>query len=85
MSLTEVARVLGTSARTLQRQLCATGRSYSDVVDTARRELAPTLLADPDVKVESVARRLGYADARSFRRACLRWYGKPPGRNRDLA
>lgn len=85
LPLERAARALGTSARTLQRDLRTAGLTYREVVDNARRELAPALLADPDVKVETVAKQLGYADARSFRRACLRWFGKTPGRNRDLA
>jgi AraC-like DNA-binding protein len=83
-SLARTARALGTSGRTLQRELEAAGLTFRDVVDTARRELAPTFLADRDLKVETVARHLGYTDARSFRRACLRWFGKAPGRDRDL-
>ncbi len=85
LPLEHVARTLGTSVRTLQRNLHDAGLTYRDVVDAARRELAPALLADPDAKVESVAKQLGYADARSFRRACLRWFGRTPGRHRDLA
>lgn len=84
-SLQRAARALGTSARTLQRELKAAGLTYRDVVDAARRELAPILLADQDVKVETVAEQLGYSDARAFRRACLRWFGTTPGRRRDLA
>ena len=83
-SLARTARALGTSGRTLQRELENAGLTYRDVVDTARRELAPALLSDRDVKVETVARHLGYTDARSFRRACLRWFGRTPGRDRDL-
>jgi AraC-like DNA-binding protein len=84
-SLERTARALGTSARTLQRELQAAGLTYRDVVDGARRELAPMLLADQGIKVETVAEHLGYSDARAFRRACLRWFGTTPGRSRDLA
>ncbi|MEZ4302929.1 MAG: AraC family transcriptional regulator ligand-binding domain-containing protein [Polyangiaceae bacterium] len=84
-SLAGAARGLGTSARTLQRELAAAGLTYRDVVDAARRELAPVLLSDRGLKVEAVAEHLGYSDARAFRRACVRWFGVTPGHRRDLA
>lgn len=83
-SLAGIARALGKSRRSLQRELEAVGLTYRDVVDSTRRELAPAFLADREVKVETVAKHLGYADARSFRRACQRWFGRAPGRDRDL-
>jgi AraC-like DNA-binding protein len=83
-SLAGTARALGTGRRSLQRELEAVGLTYRDVVDSARRERAPAFLADRDEKVETVARHLGYADARSFRRACQRWFGRSPGRDREL-
>lgn len=83
-SLAGIARALGTSRRSLQRELENVGLTYRDVLDSARRELAPAFLADRELKVETVARHLGYADARSFRRACQRWFGRAPGRDRDL-
>lgn len=44
--------------------------------------MATTLLTESTLKLEAVAGRAGYADARSFRRACLRWFGVTPGEYR---
>ncbi len=77
--LSQTARALRTSARTLQRGLEQAGRSYKDIVDDVRRETAHTLLTDSDEKLEVIAERLGYAELRSFRRACMRWFGRAPG------
>lgn len=78
------ARRLAASSRSLQRSLGQAGTSYSEVVDRVRRELTRELLADGSMKVDAIAARLCYSDARSFRRACLRWFGRTPGRHRHL-
>lgn len=81
-SLQRAARGLGTTPRTLQRELEARGRTYSEIVEEVRREVAETLLRESTFKLDVVADRAGYADARSFRRACLRWFGVTPGEYR---
>lgn len=77
-----VARRLGSSARSLQRELNAAGTSFSAVVDDVRRELAAELLANRDMKLEAISGQLGYSDSRALRRACVRWFGRAPGRAR---
>lgn len=79
-----VARTLGASARTLQRELERAGTTYRDVVDDVRRELARDLLGARETKVAAVAAQLGYSDARALRRACVRWFGRTPGRRARL-
>lgn len=76
--LAHVARALGTSVRSLQRQLAARGLSYSEIIDGARRERARELLSVRGTSVDAIALALGYEGARPFRRACLRWFGHPP-------
>jgi AraC-like DNA-binding protein len=77
-SLASVARSLGTSVRSLQRQLETRGRSYSEIVDGVRRERARRLLLVPGTSVDAIALALGYQGSRPFRRACLRWFGHTP-------
>lgn len=72
-----VAHLLGMSSRTLQRRLAASGRSWSDVVETFRRDEANRLLAGPMPLVE-VAARLGFREQTSFTRAFRRWTGQTP-------
>lgn len=81
--LARVARALGTSVRSLQRQLETHGRSYSEIVDGVRRERARRLLSVPGTSVDAIALALGYEGPRPFRRACLRWFGRTPSALRD--
>lgn len=83
--LAHLARLMGLSARTLQRRLAAAGRDYGTVVDDFRREEAARLLADPALALGRVAERLGYGEQASFSRAFVRWFGVPPGRWREAA
>ncbi|GAB2541080.1 helix-turn-helix domain-containing protein [Nocardia heshunensis] len=78
IELEDVARRLAISPRTLQRRLQDRGTSWRDELDSARFEQATRLLRDTDLPVDTVAARLGYADARAFRRAFVRWNGLPP-------
>jgi AraC-like DNA-binding protein len=77
--LASVARALGTSVRSLQRQLETRGKSYSEIVDGVRRERARRLLSVPGTSIDAIALALGYEGPRPFRRACLRWFGHTPG------
>ncbi len=74
----EIARKLGMSERTLQRRLREEGRSFADVLDGVRRELAARYLADPQLAIYEVAFLLGYSDPSSFHRAFRRWTGEGP-------
>lgn len=75
--MSRIARLLGLSVRTLQRRLASNRRSWSDVVETFRRDEAARLLAGPAPLVE-VAARLGYGEQTSFTRAFRRWTGQTP-------
>jgi AraC-like DNA-binding protein len=77
-SLEEVARGLGMSSRTLQRQLRREGTTFAAVLTELRREMAPALLRDGQHGVSEVAFLLGYEDASAFRRAFQRWFGRSP-------
>ena len=77
-SLTRVARELGLSGRTLQRQLDAQLTSFQALVEEVRREHALRAMRDTTQSVSKLAASLGYADAASFRRAFRRWTGESP-------
>ncbi|MEX3936981.1 AraC family transcriptional regulator [Paraburkholderia phymatum] len=61
-----VARHLGVSVRTLQRQLKSSGTSFSDQVEEVRRELAVRYMSNPRYPIGRVASLLGYAQQGSF-------------------
>src|SRR5262249_12565388 len=73
-----VAKVMGLSARTLQRRLYAEGVTYARVVARARFAAAQRMLDDPARKVIDVALDLGYSDPAHFARAFARWTGLAP-------
>src|SRR5215468_8092134 len=72
-SLTVLARRLAVSPRTLQRQLAVHGTTWRAELDTARQRRARQDLGSGTAGMASLARRLGYADPRSARRALRRW------------
>lgn len=78
-TLQDLAAKLHVHPRTLGRRLEAEGMSFRILADDVRRRIALELLADPEATIDSVADRLGYADAASFSRAFKRWTGETPG------
>jgi AraC-like DNA-binding protein len=77
-SIEAVARVLGVSARSLQRQLAAEGISYREVLDATRKDAAERYLANSSMSITEVAYLLGFSDATAFHRAFKRWSGDTP-------
>ena len=78
LTLEEVARALQTSPRSLRRALGQMNTSYQDIVDGVLRTRAEEQIRSGAMKVEHLAQELGFADARSFRRAFKRWTGQSP-------
>jgi AraC-like DNA-binding protein len=81
-ALHAVAQQLNMSERTLRRRLVEKKVSYRQLLDEVRRERARDLLHSTAMTVREVAQAVGFADARSFRRAFKRWTGALPGGNR---
>jgi AraC-like DNA-binding protein len=82
--LSDVARDLGMSERTLQRRITDEGTTFRELLVTARQELGRRLLSDPSAEIDEVACLLGYQDASSFYRAFRDWEGVTPSRWREL-
>lgn len=83
LSLTEVAKLLSLSPRSLIRRLKKEGTSYQQLLDDERKKLANQYLADPGTTIEVVALALGYEYIANFRRAFKRWYGITPSKFRQ--
>lgn len=77
-SLSEMAKELHMSDRTLNRKLKAQGTSYQMLLDDVRQELAVWYLRQTQMSVEAIAERLGYRDTSNFSRTCKRWFGVTP-------
>jgi AraC-like DNA-binding protein len=84
-TLDQVASHFNQSSRTLRRHLQALGVSYQGLLDEVRYAEARRYLASTQLTVDSIAKHLGYADARSFRAAFKRWTGVAPATYRQAS
>jgi AraC-like DNA-binding protein len=82
-SLSQVAKQLNLSERTLRRRLSGSGVSYQALLDDVRKNRAIELLANTALSIEQVALEVGFSDANNFRRAFKRWTDSAPGELRD--
>lgn len=76
--VSNIARDLGTSGRTLQRRITEDGTTFRQLLADARQELGEYLLSDPSISIDEVAVLLGYQDTSSFYRAFREWQGVTP-------
>jgi AraC-like DNA-binding protein len=73
-----VAAALGSSERSLRRQLQRRGTSFHAMTADVRWHLALHLLRDTSLSLAEIADALGYADATAFSRAFKGWAGCAP-------
>jgi AraC-like DNA-binding protein len=78
VSMAEVARSLGTSARSLHRRLSDEGTRFNDLLDAVRRQLAEQYLSRPRLAITEVAYLVGFNDPSAFFKAFRRWTGVTP-------
>lgn len=83
-SVEEVAALLSTSVRTLQRRVAKAGRTFAEVRAEVLLRRARELLRE-GLAVEEVAARSGYATRAGFERAFRRWSGQSPASFRTAA
>jgi len=75
----QFTHVFNISSATFRRRLAEEGVTLGDIKERCRRQLAIELLGpDSRLKIGDVALRLGFSDARAFRRAFRGWTGMPP-------
>lgn len=78
-NITELAKHLGCSTRTLNRRFAQTlGRSPSRYVQRCRAEEAARLLRSTDASVSEIAHRVGYAEEGALRKAFRRAFQLSP-------
>ena len=73
-----VASLYSVSRRTLYRHLKAEGRTFRQVTNGVRCEIACTLIAETDLSFSQIAEILNYSEASAFTRAFQRWSGQTP-------
>lgn len=77
-----VARSLGLSVRTVQRQLGAANTSFADLLNDVRRQMAQRYIQDSSHSIGRIAELLGYTTASSFSRWYAAQFGMAPRRDR---
>lgn len=78
-----VAEKLRISERTLRRRLNDEGINFRDLLKEIRHETAQYYLSKTDMRIESIASRLGYKETANFRKAFKEHAGKSPRQWRD--
>jgi AraC-like DNA-binding protein len=84
-SVSEIAKRLGMSDRTLQRRLGELDTSHARLLDESRSELAVRYLGEPSIAIAEVAFLLGFTDVSAFHRAFRRWTDRTPAEHRRSA
>jgi AraC-like DNA-binding protein len=81
--ITEVAKQLRMSTRTLKRKLAEHHTTFSAIRDDQRRHRALLLLDNRDLSIGEIATKLGYSELPNFTRAFRKWTGMTPVAYRD--
>ncbi|GGF58961.1 AraC family transcriptional regulator [Alteromonas lipolytica] len=82
-TITDCARQVHLTTKTLMRRLKEEGTSFQQLKDIVRRDKAVHLLLRSDLSVYDIAEQVGYSDTAVFSRAFKKWTGEPPKRYRD--
>ncbi len=77
-NITEIARELGLSERSLQRELAAEKTSFRELLDKTRCELAVKHLQNEKVSVAEISFLLGFSEPSAFHRFFKRQTGRTP-------
>jgi AraC-like DNA-binding protein len=73
-----VAHRLAVHPRTLQRHLADTDSTFTELLNTVRRDHAVYYLRETSIPISQISNSLGYAQQSSFARACRGWFGTSP-------
>lgn len=81
-TLADIACTLNVSTRSLQRHLGGEGKTFQEVLDDTRRDIARQWLTGTAGKLRSLtelALLLGFSSSSAFSRAFRRWFDMTPG------
>jgi AraC-like DNA-binding protein len=76
--MSEIARMLGMSQRSLARRLSSEGLNFSELLDNLRADLADRYLAEESLSITQIAWLLGYQEVSALTHAFRRWTGTTP-------
>ncbi|MGF6882723.1 AraC-like DNA-binding protein [Nocardia sp. GAS34] len=76
----QVARSLGIDRRTIHRHLATEGHTFTDILDSTRKDLARRLVGNQQRSLTEVADLLGFSSPASFTRWFRTHFGSSPSR-----
>lgn len=79
-----VADELCIHPRTLHRRLKWEGKSFEDIKDEERRDMALYYLVQTNAPLTHISAKLGYSETSVLSRSCLRWFRHCPSEMRAL-
>lgn len=77
-----VANKLGMSKSKLYRELISKNLTFSEIVESQRRDYAIKYIKDKKISIAEISDRLGYANVSAFTRAFYRWFNVSPSQMR---
>jgi AraC-like DNA-binding protein len=77
-----VAAKLGTSERTLRRELSKAGTSFRETLQSVRKQRAIELLSNAETPLDDVSNLLGFRNTKTMRKNVLSWTGLTPSQIR---
>ncbi len=83
--LSDAARALNLTPRTLIRRLDTEDTSFQGIKDGLRRDIAIRDLSHGEKSIEAISQDIGFASAANFHRAFKRWTSVTPGAYRRLS
>ena len=82
VEIENVAKLMDSSVRTLQRRLQNSGLRFNDLLSQAKSEHAKEMLTDTKLSIRVISESLGYSHPAHFTRAFRRWTGVSPSKYR---
>jgi len=82
-TIEEVAASLNLSVRSFQRKLKEYEKTYKDLLDEVRLDLAKSYLKKPELSIGEIAYLLDYSEPSAFIRSFKRWTGKTPTQHKQ--
>lgn len=78
LNLSEVAKQLNMSSRTLQRYLEIEDTTFKALIAEVKKQYAEAMLIKNELSIQEISESLGYADVSHFSRAFKNWTGVTP-------
>lgn len=83
-TIDQVANHLNISVRTLQRKLSNEHHTFTEIIESLRRDFAFSYLKNQELSINEIAYLLNYNDASAFIRSFKKWTGKTPNKFREV-